>query len=192
MGQRVLAQMATWLRSYGLPIGAVAALSALVATSTTADGTSYEIAWLQPVATWGAAGGNTIDYQLVFLPDRVRVKGPGLRAVGGCETRGLEIPRNGEARHASPDSATTVTGAYAVDGGEHRLTLTATARPPNAAAARTEISSLTLKLDGNSCRLVSYTRDGLPAPSENLAGEFHYRCVPFPLQAFEDGRSCEE
>lgn len=186
-----MAQMTTWLRSYGLPIGAVAALSALVATSTPSDGTSYEIAWLQPVATWGAAGGNRIDYQLVFLPDKVRVKGPGLRDVGGCERQGLEIPLNGEARHASPDSATTVTGAYAVDGGEHRLTLTATARAPNA-AARTEISRLALKLDGNSCRLVSYTRDDLPTPSENLAGEFHYRCVPFPLEAFEQGRSCEE
>lgn len=180
-----------WLRSYGLPIGAVAGLSALVAASTTVDGTSYEIAWLQPVATWGGTGGNKIDYQLVFLPDKVRVKGPGLRDVGGCEAAGLEIPRNGEARHQSSDAATKVTIAYAIDGSTHRITLATTARPPNA-AERTEVSRLDLKLDGNSCRLVSYTRGDTLAPSENLAGEFHYRCVPFPLPAFEEGRSCEE
>ncbi|MCX7361490.1 MAG: hypothetical protein NTV97_06425 [Alphaproteobacteria bacterium] len=183
--------MMMWLRSYGLPIGAVAGLSALVAASTTVDGTSYEIAWLQPVATWGGTGGNKIDYQLVFLPDKVRVKGPGLRDVGGCEAAGLEIPRNGEARHQSSDAATKVTIAYAIDGSTHRITLATTARPPNA-AEHTEVSRLDLKLDGNSCRLVSYTRGDTLAPSENLAGEFHYRCVPFPLPAFEEGRSCEE
>ena len=189
--ERVLTRMMTWLRSNGLPFGAVAGLSALVAASTTVDGTSYEIAWLQPVATWGGAGGNKIEYQLVFLPDKVRVKGPSLREVGGCERSGLEISRNGETHHLSPDSATEVTGLYTIDGNTHRLILQTKTRPPKD-MHREDVARLDLRLGRNSCRLVSYTRGDPLTPSENLAGEFHYRCVPFPLPAFEEGRSCEE
>ena len=178
-------------RSWWLAVGGGVALSPLVSASTTDDGTSYEIAWLQPVATWGSAGGNKIDYQLAFLPDRVRVKSPGLATVGGCERPGLEIPRNGETRRQSADAATTAILAYTADGSDHRLTLTTTARAADK-AERSEVARLHLRLAGSSCTLVSYTRDDTPGPAENLAGAFHYRCVPFALQAFDEGRSCEE
>lgn len=159
---------------------------------------SYEVNW---EATAASKPHNS--FQMIFLPDKVLLKGEALKHLGGCTSQALSIPKNGQAERQAPDQGigangrpvagtVTATATYAVERSEHRIRIVTVSRFPGGEGSTT-IEQVNVRLD-DSCRLDLFSygyRDdkknpGAPVVPDKNAGT--YRCVQLPVAAFDQDR----
>lgn len=159
---------------------------------------SYEINW---EAT--AASKPHTAFQLVFLPDKVLLKGEAFKHLDGCTSLSMAIPRNGQTERQALErylgsggryvnGTVTATGTYAVDGKDHRIKIVTVARFPGGEGTTT-IEQVNVRID-ESCRLDLFTygyRDDKKNPGEPVVPSKNagtYRCVRLPVAAFDEDK----
>jgi len=181
------------VRLWHFGVTVFAALS-FATTSIGADRHSYDI-------TFQGRETRTI-FQLAFLPDKVLIKGLSLAAFGGCHNRGLVVPKNGGEVRTVSDNITwtaTATSTYLSQGPAHRIRIDIEGQSKTKSESRTRtIYELSLQLEANSCRLISYAL-GSPTDEEMkhpgaivkmLDGTSSSTCMQQPLSSFEED-SCK-